>query len=83
MAGRLSLVTSVLYALPLFQIMAIDPPGWAVKKFDKCCRGFLWANKDIATGGKCLVNWKQVCLPKKLGGFGIPCLNQKKCRGEM
>ena len=76
-AGRLALITSVLYALPVFQILAIEPPRWAVKKFDKRCRGFLWANKDEATGGKCLVNWKQVCLPKKFGGLGIPCLLQK------
>lgn len=83
-AGRLALITSVLYALPIFQILAIEPPRWVVKKFDKGCRGFLWANKDEATGGKCLVNWKQVCLPKKLGGLGIPCLTQKseamRCR---
>ncbi|XP_071678511.1 uncharacterized protein [Lolium perenne] len=71
MAGRLTLLSSVIYAMPVFQIMAVHPPVWFIKKIAKAARGFLWANKEVATAGKCLANWKLVCSPKAYGGLGI------------
>jgi hypothetical protein len=71
MAGRLTLLSSVIYAMPVFQIMAVHPPVWFIKKIAKAARGFLWANKEVATAGKCLANWKLVCSPKVYGGLGI------------
>lgn len=44
---------------------------WAIKKLDKCRRNFLWAGDEEARGSKCLVNFKQCCTPKSLGGLGI------------
>ena len=32
---------------------------------------FPWAGEEEANGGKCMVNWKQCCTPKKFGGLGI------------
>jgi hypothetical protein len=73
-AGRLTLLLSVVYAMPIFQILAVHPPAWFIKRIDKAARGFLWANKESAPGAKCLVGWKQVCKPKMYGGLGIPDL---------
>ncbi|KAM0825207.1 hypothetical protein ACQ4PT_069705 [Festuca glaucescens] len=74
MAGRLTLLVSVIYAMPVFQIMAVHPPVWFIKRIAKAARGLLWANKDVATAGKCLASWKLVCSPKIYGGLGIPDL---------
>ncbi|KAM0905184.1 hypothetical protein ACQ4PT_017550 [Festuca glaucescens] len=56
------------------EIMAVHPPVWFIKRIGKAARGFLWANKDVATGGQCLISWRQVCSPKAYGGLGIPDL---------
>ena len=54
-SDRVTLIRSVLYAIPTFQLLAIDPNPWMVKKLGKLYRGFLWANKDEAPGGKCMI----------------------------
>jgi hypothetical protein len=43
------------------QMLVIDLPVWLRKNIDKPGRGFLWENKEVATGGKCLVNCKAIC----------------------
>jgi hypothetical protein len=45
--GRLALVTSVLSAIPVHQLLVKK----MIKADDKIRRGFLWAEKDCATGG--------------------------------
>ena len=74
MAGRLTLITAVLSALPAYQLIAIIHPKWLHKQLDKMRRAFLWAADDKVCGGKCLVNWIKVCVLKHLGGLGIPNL---------
>ena len=57
--------------MPIFHMIAIASPIWLIKATDKLRRGFFWAQDEIASGGKCLVNWKSICRPMQFGGLGI------------
>ena len=73
-SGRLTLVLSVLCAMPIHAMMALDLPIKTITAMNKVCRGFLWCNKEKANGGNCSVAWETVCAPKWAGGLGIPNL---------
>ncbi|KAJ4790934.1 RNA-directed DNA polymerase (reverse transcriptase)-related family protein [Rhynchospora pubera] len=70
-AGRVTLVKSVLTALPLHYMQVIQLPTWLVKHLDGIRRRFFWKGKDKCLGGHCLVNWSKCCTPKRAGGLGI------------
>jgi hypothetical protein len=72
MDARLLLIKHVLAAIPVHQLLALDPPKWLFKAINKILRAFLWCNDEIAKGGKCLVKWGSVCRPTAFGGLGIP-----------
>jgi hypothetical protein len=74
--GRLALVTSVLSAIPVHQLLVLAPDKKTIKAADKIRRGFLWAAKDCATGGQCHVNWATVCRPLRYGGLGVQDLER-------
>ena len=76
MAGRATLVKSVLTSIVIYFITVLDIPVEVLMKIDSIRRAFLWAACDKVTGGKCKVNWEAICKPKKHGGLGI--LNLKK-----
>jgi hypothetical protein len=42
-----------------------------MRRIDKICKQFLWQGAQEQRHGHCLVNWKQVQQPKKLGGLAI------------
>lgn len=69
--GRLTLINSVLTAITTFFLTCFAMDKWAIKKLDKYRRNFLWAGDEETSGSKCLVNWKQCCSLKSLGGLGI------------
>lgn len=69
--GRLTLINSVLTAIATFYLTCFAADKWAVKKMDKYRRNFLWAVDQEANGGKCLINWRKICAPRKFGGLGI------------
>ncbi|WVZ66580.1 LOW QUALITY PROTEIN: hypothetical protein U9M48_015779 [Paspalum notatum var. saurae] len=73
-AGRLTLVQSVLGAIPTYHMTVFNLSKWAGKKIDRICRNFLWKAED-ARGGHCLVNWRRVNRFKALGGLGIKDLH--------
>ena len=61
---RLILVNSVITSIAVYHLTAFPADKWFIKKIDKLRRGFLWNAEEETSGGKCLVNWTQVCSPK-------------------
>ncbi|KAJ3699256.1 hypothetical protein LUZ61_002961 [Rhynchospora tenuis] len=68
---RLTLVKTVLTALPLHYMQAIRLPKLLIKHLDGIRRRFFWKGREKCLRGHCLVNWAKCCLPKKCGGLGI------------
>ncbi|XP_024195608.1 uncharacterized protein LOC112198716 [Rosa chinensis] len=70
MAGRLTLLQSVTYSIPIYAMQTAKLPVSLCDRIDKLNRDFLWGdsneNKKVH-----LVGWETVCQPKKLGGLGI------------
>jgi mannosylglycoprotein endo-beta-mannosidase len=78
--GRLTLCTSVLSALPLHYMSALDVPKTVIKAIDRRRRAFFWTGEDQCHGSKCLVAWDAVQAPKDKGGLGVKDLAlQNRC----
>jgi hypothetical protein len=71
MAGRLTLVKSVLTSQVIHLLSALHVPKEILKLIDTKRKQFLWAGNDVLTGGKCKVNWLRAARSKKGGGLGI------------
>jgi hypothetical protein len=69
--GRVGYVRAVMAASVVYQLMALDVDPWFIKAVDKLRRGFMWAGREEAHGGNCLVAWDAVCAPKCIGGLGL------------
>jgi hypothetical protein len=68
-SGRL--IKSVLSAVPIYSMIADGLPAWATKEIDSICCRFLWAGKDGAVRGKCMVAWQACTWPTELSGLGV------------
>jgi hypothetical protein len=68
------LVQSTLCAIPVHISMALKVAARVVKTITTIIRGFLWCGTEVASGGKCAVDWVNTCCLKELGGLGIPNL---------
>jgi len=70
MGGRVTLIKSVLNALPIYLLSFFKIPQRVVDKLVSLQRNFMWGenqqHKRISW-----VKWEVVCLPKSEGGLGI------------
>ncbi|KAH1262193.1 putative ribonuclease H protein [Glycine max] len=73
MAGRITLINSVLTALPLFYLSFFKAPSAVLKRLISIQRNFLWGGG--AEGKKIAwVAWDHICVPRKQGGLGIKAI---------
>jgi hypothetical protein len=68
-AGRLQLISSVLFSLQVFWssilILSEVVINLLEQKFNRC----LWCGKDEKAKAK--VSWEKICVPRKEGGLGL------------
>ena len=69
-AGRTTLITSVLQSLPLYTFAWFQVPDTICNKMDSVIRSLWWGHEQ-AERKLHLLNWDQICKPKKLGGLGL------------
>uniref|UniRef100_A0A1J3EJP2 LINE-1 retrotransposable element ORF2 protein n=1 Tax=Noccaea caerulescens TaxID=107243 RepID=A0A1J3EJP2_NOCCA len=72
-AGKIRLISSVIYGMVNFWSSVFVLPKRFYEKVDSLCSAFLWKNKTTSAMGS-RVAWKDVCRPKKEGGLGIRLL---------
>ena len=66
--GRLTLIHSVLQALPIYYLSLFKAPVGVIHSMEKIMRDFLWDGGDMV-GGEHLVDWEVVCRAKDRGGL--------------
>ncbi len=69
--GRLTLVNSVLYAIPRYYMCSLQLPITVIEAIDKARKNCLWRGNDPSSKRKSLVTWHKVCRLKEKGGIGI------------
>ena len=69
--GRLTLVNSVLYAIPRYYMCSLQLPITVIEAIDKARKNYLWRGNDPSSKRKSLVTWHKVCRLKEKGGIGI------------
>ena len=74
--GRLTLIQSVLQALPTYYLSLFKAPIGVLHSIEKIMRDFLWDGGDMV-GGEHLVDWEVVCCAKDRGGLGIGNLGKR------
>nr|WMB96745.1 hypothetical protein [Solanum melongena] len=70
MAGRVTLIKSILSALPSYLMQTCYLPDNVVQELDKMIISFLWGEMN-GTRKLHELSWDQVCLPKDQGGLGL------------
>ena len=69
--GRLTLVNSVLSAIPTYYLSVLHLPAKMEYEMDKIRRCFLWKSHLSTNQGYCLAKWKVICRSKEQDGLGI------------
>ncbi|PKA53799.1 Putative ribonuclease H protein [Apostasia shenzhenica] len=70
LAGRVTLINSVLSSIPLYVISHTHVPRSVLCCIEKLIRQFLW-NGNLNHHGLHYVNWESITKPKCSGGLGI------------
>ena len=65
-AGRLKLISSIIWSLCTFWLSAFRLPRECILKVEKLCSSFLWSDTDM-NPQKEKVAWEDVCKPKEEG----------------
>lgn len=68
---RLTLINSVLSAIPTYYLSVLRLPVKVEYELDKIRGHFLWKSHSSANRGYCLAMWKTICRSKKQDGLGI------------
>ncbi|PKU80715.1 Putative ribonuclease H protein [Dendrobium catenatum] len=77
-AGKITLVKSVLLALPTYYGTHLLVPKKILDDLDKICRDFIWRKSD-GTSGIHYVSWEDMCKPVNKGGRELfSCAAKKK-----
>jgi hypothetical protein len=71
-AGRLQLLTSILFSIQIFWSRVFILPMKIIHLIEQKFNRFLWSGKDLKDNAK--VAWNRVCTPKSEGGLGIKSL---------
>ena len=69
-AGRVVLISSVIYGTINFWFSSFILPKGCIKMIESLCSRFLW-NGNINTRAAAKVSWSQLCLPRDEGGLGF------------
>jgi len=70
MGGRVTLIKSVLNALPIYLLSFFKIPKRVVDKLESLQRNFMWGGNQQLKRIP-WVKWEVICLPKSDGGLGI------------
>ncbi|XP_042056286.1 uncharacterized protein LOC121800861 [Salvia splendens] len=68
--GRLTLIKSVLGALPIHIFQVLNPTKGALKQIEQVMARFLWGSCNTSRKTH-WIKWQRVCLPIEEGGVGI------------
>lgn len=74
-AGRVTMVSSVIYGMVNFWSSVFALPKSFYEKVDSLCCAFLWKNR-VSSGAGARVSWESICKPKKEGGLGLRRLEE-------
>ncbi|KAJ6806640.1 uncharacterized protein M6B38_361025 [Iris pallida] len=72
--GKITLLKSVLNALPIHALSVIKPPQKLIKHLEKSMAAFLWNSEERHR--KRWISWSHICRPMDEGGLGIRTLKQ-------
>lgn len=72
--GKITLLKSVLNALPIHALSVIKPPNKLIHHLEKTMAAFLWNSKERHR--KHWISWSIICRPMTEGGLGIRSLSQ-------
>lgn len=70
MGGKITLIRHILCSMPLYSLIALDPPASVLQKLESLFANFLWGSTDEGPRHH-WVSWDTICRPTPEGGAGI------------